>query len=80
MVNSTKEDSNYVCFNMEKQEDVYFLQFTDILSNKYICMDSEMKRRVCRSLVVTDIGKTLDILDIFKIWVLLGEKIAQLKA
>uniref|UniRef100_A0A8B9GHR3 Interleukin-7 receptor subunit alpha n=1 Tax=Amazona collaria TaxID=241587 RepID=A0A8B9GHR3_9PSIT len=53
----TKEDSNYVCFNMEKQEDVYFLQFTDILSNKYICMDSEMKRRVCRSLVVTDIVK-----------------------
>ncbi|KFQ53244.1 Interleukin-7 receptor subunit alpha, partial [Nestor notabilis] len=53
----TKEDSNYVCFNMEKQEDVYFLQFTDILSNKYICMDSEIKRRVCRSLVVTDIVK-----------------------
>ncbi|KAM8985097.1 interleukin-7 receptor subunit alpha [Ara ararauna] len=53
----TKEDSNYVCFNMEKQEDVYFLLFTDILSNKYICMDSEMKRRVCRSLVVTDIVK-----------------------
>ncbi|KFP64212.1 Interleukin-7 receptor subunit alpha, partial [Cariama cristata] len=53
----TKEDSNYVCFNMEKQEDMYFLQFTDILSNKEICMDSEMKRRVCRSLVVTDIVK-----------------------
>ncbi|XP_010151961.1 PREDICTED: interleukin-7 receptor subunit alpha [Eurypyga helias] len=52
-----KEDSNYVCFNMEKQEDVYFLQFTDILSNKDICMDSETKRRVCRSLVVTDIVK-----------------------
>ncbi|NXH68250.1 IL7RA protein, partial [Hydrobates tethys] len=53
----TKEDSNYMCFNMEKQEDAYFLQFTDILSNKYICMDSEMKRRVCRSLFVTDIVK-----------------------
>ncbi|KFZ45940.1 Interleukin-7 receptor subunit alpha [Antrostomus carolinensis] len=53
----TKEDSNYVCFNMEKQEDAYFLQFTDILSNKDICMDSEIKRRVCRSLVVTDIVK-----------------------
>ncbi|KAF1521032.1 Interleukin-7 receptor subunit alpha, partial [Eudyptes sclateri] len=53
----TKEDSNYVCFNMEKQEDAYFLQFTDILSNKDICMDSEMKKRVCRSLVVTDIVK-----------------------
>ncbi|XP_061325478.1 interleukin-7 receptor subunit alpha [Pezoporus flaviventris] len=53
----TKEDSNFVCLNMKKQEDVYFLQFTDILSNKYICMDSEMKRRVCRSLVVTDIVK-----------------------
>ncbi|NXF41058.1 IL7RA protein, partial [Nyctibius bracteatus] len=53
----TKEDSNYMCFNMEKQEDVYFLQFTDILSNKHICMDSEMKRRVCRSIVVTDIVK-----------------------
>ncbi|XP_052634536.1 interleukin-7 receptor subunit alpha isoform X2 [Harpia harpyja] len=53
----TKEDSNYVCFNMEKQEDAYFLQFTDILSNKDICMVSEMKRRVCRSLVVTDIVK-----------------------
>ncbi|XP_051499447.1 interleukin-7 receptor subunit alpha [Apus apus] len=53
----TKEDSSYVCFNMEKQEDAYFLQFTDILSNKYICMDSEMKRLVCKSLVVTDIVK-----------------------
>ncbi|KAM6187393.1 interleukin-7 receptor subunit alpha [Sarcoramphus papa] len=53
----TKEDSNYVCFDMEKQEDMYFLQFTDILSNKDICMDSETKRRVCRSLVVTDIVK-----------------------
>ncbi|XP_050769518.1 interleukin-7 receptor subunit alpha [Gymnogyps californianus] len=53
----TKEDSNYVCFDMEKQEDTYFLQFTDILSNKDICMDSETKRRVCRSLVVTDIVK-----------------------
>ncbi|NXE79113.1 IL7RA protein, partial [Cochlearius cochlearius] len=53
----TKEDSNYLCFNMEKQEDAYFLQFTDILSNKDICMDSETKRRVCRSLVVTDIVK-----------------------
>ncbi|XP_074669011.1 interleukin-7 receptor subunit alpha isoform X1 [Strix aluco] len=53
----TKEDGNYVCFNMEKQEDAYFLQFTDILSNKDICMDSETKRRVCRSLVVTDIVK-----------------------
>ncbi|KFV49193.1 interleukin-7 receptor subunit alpha [Gavia stellata] len=53
----TKEDRNYVCFNMEKQEDAYFLQFTDILSNKEICMDSETKRRVCRSLVVTDIVK-----------------------
>ncbi|XP_010131510.1 PREDICTED: interleukin-7 receptor subunit alpha-like, partial [Buceros rhinoceros silvestris] len=59
----TKEDSNYVCFNMEKQEDAYFLQFTDILSNKDICMDSETKRRGCRSLVVTDIGKRLNILD-----------------
>lgn len=59
---------------MEKQEDAYFLQFTDILSNKDICMVSEMKRRVCRSLVVTDIGKTLKILDNFKIEGLLGEK------
>ncbi|NWI66491.1 IL7RA protein, partial [Todus mexicanus] len=53
----TKEDSNYLCFDMEKQEDVYFLKFTDILSNKDICMDSGMRRRVCRSLVVTDIVK-----------------------
>ncbi|KFW79989.1 interleukin-7 receptor subunit alpha [Phalacrocorax carbo] len=53
----TKEDSNYVCFNMKKQEDGYFLQFTDILSNKDICMNSETKRRVCRSLIVTDIVK-----------------------
>ncbi|NXE06451.1 IL7RA protein, partial [Lophotis ruficrista] len=53
----TKEDSNYVCFNMEKQEDAYFLQFTDILSNKDVCMDTETKRRVCRSVVVTDIVK-----------------------
>uniref|UniRef100_A0A8C3JU58 Interleukin-7 receptor subunit alpha n=1 Tax=Calidris pygmaea TaxID=425635 RepID=A0A8C3JU58_9CHAR len=53
----TKEESNYMCFNMEKQEDVYFLQFTDILSNKDICMNSETKRMVCRSLVVTDIVK-----------------------
>ncbi|NXX97539.1 IL7RA protein, partial [Centropus bengalensis] len=53
----TKEDSSPVCFNMEKQEDAYFLQFTDILSEKAICMDSETKRRVCRSLVVTDIVK-----------------------
>ncbi|NXH16039.1 IL7RA protein, partial [Bucco capensis] len=53
----TKEDSNYLCFNMEKQEDVYFLQFTDILSNKDICVKSETKRRVCKSLVVTHIVK-----------------------
>ncbi|NXC18765.1 IL7RA protein, partial [Corythaeola cristata] len=53
----TKEDNSYMCFNMEKQEDVYFLEFTDILSNKDICMLSETKRRVCRSLVVTDIVK-----------------------
>ncbi|NWZ31547.1 IL7RA protein, partial [Asarcornis scutulata] len=53
----TKEDSNYVCFNMEKRDDVYFLQFTDILSNKDICMEYEIKRRVCRSLFVTDIVK-----------------------
>ncbi|NXY43506.1 IL7RA protein, partial [Ceuthmochares aereus] len=53
----TKEDRNNVCFNMEKQEDAYFLQFTDILSKKAICMDSETKRRVCRNLVVTDIVK-----------------------
>ncbi|XP_048787868.1 interleukin-7 receptor subunit alpha [Lagopus muta] len=53
----TKEDSSYLCFNMEKQEDVYFLQFTDILSNKDICVEYEIKRRVCRSLIVTDIVK-----------------------
>ncbi|XP_010183549.1 PREDICTED: interleukin-7 receptor subunit alpha [Mesitornis unicolor] len=53
----TKEDSNYVCFNMKKREEAYFLQFTDILSKKYVCMNIEMKRRVCRSLVVTDIVK-----------------------
>ncbi|XP_009074893.1 PREDICTED: interleukin-7 receptor subunit alpha [Acanthisitta chloris] len=53
----TKEDRNYMCFNMEKQEDAYFLEFTDILSNTDICMDSEAKRRVCRRLVVTDIVK-----------------------
>ncbi|KFV01071.1 Interleukin-7 receptor subunit alpha [Tauraco erythrolophus] len=53
----TKEDSSYMCFNMEKQEDLYFLEFTDILSNKDICMLSETKKRVCRSLVVTDIVK-----------------------
>ncbi|NXT21814.1 IL7RA protein, partial [Syrrhaptes paradoxus] len=53
----TKEDSNYVCFDMEKQEDAYFLQFSDILSNKDICMFSKMKRKVCKSLIVTDIVK-----------------------
>ncbi|NXN97689.1 IL7RA protein, partial [Rhinopomastus cyanomelas] len=53
----TKEDSNYVCFNMEKQDDMYFLQFTDILSNKEICMDSETKKGVCKSLIVTDVVK-----------------------
>ncbi|NXU87494.1 IL7RA protein, partial [Xiphorhynchus elegans] len=53
----TKEDNNYMCYNMKKQEDAYFLQFTDILSNTDVCMFSEMKRRVCRSLVVTDIVK-----------------------
>ncbi|XP_058684020.1 interleukin-7 receptor subunit alpha [Poecile atricapillus] len=53
----TKEDNNYACSNMKKQEDVYFLHFIDILSNRDICMYSEMKRRVCRSLVVTDIVK-----------------------
>lgn len=42
---------------MEKQEDVYFLQFTDILSNKDICVEYEIKRRACRSLIVTDIVK-----------------------
>ncbi|XP_072216580.1 interleukin-7 receptor subunit alpha [Excalfactoria chinensis] len=53
----TKEDSRYPCFNMEKQEDVYFLQFTNILSNKDICVEYEIKRRVCKSLIVTDIVK-----------------------
>ncbi|NWI96029.1 IL7RA protein, partial [Pitta sordida] len=53
----TKEDNNYVCYNMRKQEDAYFLQFTDILSNTDVCMFSETKRRVCRSVVVTDIVK-----------------------
>ncbi|NXS56144.1 IL7RA protein, partial [Brachypteracias leptosomus] len=53
----TKEGSIYLCSNMEKREDVYFLKFPDILSNKYICMDSETKRRICRSLIVTDIVK-----------------------
>ncbi|NXC43643.1 IL7RA protein, partial [Penelope pileata] len=53
----TKEFSRYMCFNMEKQEDVYFLKFTDILSKKDICLEYEIKRRVCRSLVVTDIVK-----------------------
>ncbi|NWU90326.1 IL7RA protein, partial [Upupa epops] len=53
----TKEDSNYVCFNMKKQDDVYFLQFTDILSNKEICVDSETKKGFCKSLIVTDIVK-----------------------
>ncbi|NXU11099.1 IL7RA protein, partial [Pardalotus punctatus] len=53
----TKEDNNYACSNMKKQEDAFFLQFNDILSNRDICMYSEMKRRVCRSLVVTDIVK-----------------------
>ncbi|NXI56771.1 IL7RA protein, partial [Chloroceryle aenea] len=57
LVLCTKEDSNYLCFNMEKQEDTYFLKFTDILSNKDICMDYGTKRRVCRNLVVTDIVK-----------------------
>uniref|UniRef100_A0A8C5TQW1 Interleukin 7 receptor n=1 Tax=Malurus cyaneus samueli TaxID=2593467 RepID=A0A8C5TQW1_9PASS len=53
----TKEDNNYACSNMKKQEDAFFLQFNDILSNRDICMYSEMKRRVCRSLIVTDIVK-----------------------
>ncbi|XP_057220651.1 interleukin-7 receptor subunit alpha [Malurus melanocephalus] len=53
----TKEDNNYACSNMKKQEDAFFLQFNDILSNRDICMYSEMKRRVCRSLVITDIVK-----------------------
>ncbi|NXY55652.1 IL7RA protein, partial [Callaeas wilsoni] len=53
----TKEDRNYACSNMKKQEDAFFLQFNDILSKRDVCMYSEMKRRVCRSLVVTDIVK-----------------------
>ncbi|KAI1240171.1 Interleukin-7 receptor subunit alpha, partial [Lamprotornis superbus] len=53
----TKEDNNYACSNMKKQEDVFFLQFIDILSNRVVCVYSEMKRRVCRSLVITDIVK-----------------------
>ncbi|XP_054254111.1 interleukin-7 receptor subunit alpha [Indicator indicator] len=53
----TQEDSNYLCFNMEKRGNVYFLQFTDILSNKDICVNSETKRKVCWSLVVTDFVK-----------------------
>ncbi|NWS10956.1 IL7RA protein, partial [Pachyramphus minor] len=53
----TKEDNKYICDNMKKQEDAYFLQFTDILSNRDLCMFSETKRRVCRSLVVTHIVK-----------------------
>ncbi|NWH90205.1 IL7RA protein, partial [Aegithalos caudatus] len=53
----TKEDNNYVCSDMKKWEDAFFLQFTDILSNRDVCLYSEMKRRVCRSLVVTDIVK-----------------------
>ncbi|NWV09261.1 IL7RA protein, partial [Ptilonorhynchus violaceus] len=53
----TKEDNVYACSNMRKQEDSYFLQFSDILSNRDVCMYSETKRRVCRSLVITDIVK-----------------------
>ncbi|XP_008930359.2 interleukin-7 receptor subunit alpha [Manacus vitellinus] len=53
----TKEDNKYMCNNMKKQEDAYFLQFTDILSNRDLCVFSETKRRVCRSLVVTHIVK-----------------------
>ncbi|XP_048148082.1 interleukin-7 receptor subunit alpha isoform X2 [Corvus hawaiiensis] len=53
----TKEDNNYACSNMKKQEDAFFLQFNDILSNRDVCIYSETKRRVCRSLVVTDIVK-----------------------
>lgn len=64
---------------MKKQEDVFFLQFMDILSNRDVCMYSETKRRVCRSLVVTDIGETLHILDIFTVTGVTGEKIAQHK-
>lgn len=67
MANSTKEDNNYACSNMKKQEDAFFLQFNDILSNRDVCMYSEMKRRVCRSLVVTDIGETLNIMDVFEL-------------
>lgn len=59
LANSTKEDNNYVCSNMKKQEDAFFLQFNDILSNRAVCIYSEMKRRVCRNLVITDIGETL---------------------
>lgn len=63
---------------MEKQEDGYFLQFTDILSNKDICVEYEIKRRACRSLIVTDIGKTLSILDVINVWSLVeGNKIVQ---
>lgn len=65
LANSTKDYNNYACSDMKKQEDVFFLQFLDILSNRDVCMYSEMKRRVCRSLVVTDIGETLNILDVF---------------
>ncbi|KAM8793600.1 interleukin-7 receptor subunit alpha-like [Eudromia elegans] len=53
----TKEDSSYICSNMEKQKDKYFLQFTDILSKRYVCMDSETKRKICKSLVLTEIVK-----------------------
>lgn len=63
---------------MEKQDDVYFLQFTDILSNKDICVEYEIKRRVCRSLIVTDIGKALSILDIINVCSLVeGNKFVQ---
>ncbi|NWX31001.1 IL7RA protein, partial [Notiomystis cincta] len=53
----TEEDNNYACSNMKKQEDAFFSQFNDILSNRDVCMYSEMKRRVCRRVVVTDIVK-----------------------
>ncbi|NWI10602.1 IL7RA protein, partial [Crypturellus soui] len=53
----TKEDSSYICSTMEKHEDEYFSQFTDILSKRYVCMDSEMKRKICKSLVLTEIVK-----------------------
>ncbi|XP_010216030.1 PREDICTED: interleukin-7 receptor subunit alpha [Tinamus guttatus] len=53
----TKEDSSYICSNMEKHEDEYFSQFTDILSKRYVCMDSEMKRKICKSLILTEIVK-----------------------